>query len=95
MADRPRFNVWGITDRRRLAERVPTVAITLKHRTAGQIAEHLAAREIYVWSGNMYALALAERLEVQERGGFLRVGLIHYNTEEEVQRLVAALDEIP
>src|SRR5439155_17043558 len=52
LADRPRFKVWGITDRQRLRERVPTVAVTLTDQPAGQMAEHLAAQEIYVWSGN-------------------------------------------
>jgi cysteine desulfurase family protein (TIGR01976 family) len=94
LADRPRFKVWGITDRRRLAERVPTIAMTMAGRTAAEIAQHLAARQIYAWHGNMYALALSERLGLEERGGFLRLGLVHYNTAEEIDRLVQALDEL-
>lgn len=94
-AERPRFKVWGISTPDRLAERVPTVAVTAQDRPAGQIAEHLAERDIYTWAGNMYALGLAERLGVQDRGGFLRIGLIHYNTEAEIDRLVRALDEMP
>jgi cysteine desulfurase family protein (TIGR01976 family) len=94
LADRPRFKVWGITDRSRLAERVPTISVTLADRTAGQIAEHLAARNICVWSGNMYALELTRRLGLEERGGVLRIGLLHYNTVEEIDRLLHALDEL-
>ena len=94
LADRPRFTVRGITDRARLAWRVPTVSITMKDRTPRQMAEHLAARDIYVWDGNMYALALTERLGLEEHGGLLRIGLVHYNTAEEVDRLVEALDEL-
>jgi cysteine desulfurase family protein (TIGR01976 family) len=93
LAERPRFEVWGITDPHRLADRVPTVAITLPDRPASELAEHLAARQIYVWHGNMYALALTERLGLKQRGGLLRLGLVHYNTAEEIDRLVAALDE--
>jgi len=92
LAKRPRFKVWGITDRRRLAERVPTISITMEGRTVAEIAEHLAARQIYAWHGNMYALELTERLGLEERGGFLRLGLVHYNTAEEIDGLIQALD---
>jgi cysteine desulfurase family protein (TIGR01976 family) len=95
LAQRPRFQVWGIKDRSRFAWRVPTIALTLADRPAVQLAEHLAARQIYTWHGNMYALLLSERLGLEERGGFLRIGLVHYNTAEEIQLLVQALDELP
>src|SRR5262245_56683223 len=66
LMERPRFQVWGLTDSPRLGWRVPTVAITLPGRPAQEVAEHLARREIYVWNGNMYALALCERLRLEE-----------------------------
>jgi cysteine desulfurase family protein (TIGR01976 family) len=94
LAERPRFKVWGITAPGRLAWRVPTVALTLADRPAAELAERLAAREIFAWHGNMYALSLSERLGLEGRGGFLRLGLVHYNTAEEIDRLVAALDEL-
>jgi cysteine desulfurase family protein (TIGR01976 family) len=94
LAERPRFKVWGIRDGRRLAWRVPTVSFTMADRTAEQVAAHLASRHIYAWHGNMYARQLTERLGLEERGGFLRVGLVHYNTAEEVGRLLQALDEL-
>jgi cysteine desulfurase family protein (TIGR01976 family) len=93
LAQRPRFRVWGIASPDRLAERVPTVSITAVDRSPREIAEHLAAREIYAWDGNLYALGLSERLGLESSGGFLRLGLVHYNTAEEVDRLLAALDE--
>ena len=71
-----------------------TIAVTAADRTPQEIAEHLAAREIYVWNGNLYALELSERLGLEERGGFLRLGLVHYNTPDEVDRLLQALDEL-
>src|SRR5262249_34159353 len=95
LAERPRFKVWGITDRERLRWRVPPLSLTTHDHTPQQIAEPLAAREIYAWNGNMYALLLTERLGLEERGGFLRLGLVHYNTLEEIDRLVRALDELP
>ena len=94
LAARPGFKIWGIADLGRLDWRVPTISITREDRTAQQIAEHLARRHIYVWNGNMYALGLSERLGLEERGGFLRIGLIHYNTFEEIDRLLEALDEL-
>jgi cysteine desulfurase family protein (TIGR01976 family) len=94
LAARPRFRVWGITRREQLAERVPTVSITAADRTPLEIAEHLASREIYTWNGNMYALELTERLGLEDSGGVLRLGLVHYNTFEEIDRLLQALDEL-
>jgi cysteine desulfurase family protein (TIGR01976 family) len=94
LGTRARFHVWGITQQAQRAARVPTVAITAKDRTPLQIAEHLASREMYAWNGNMYALELTERLGVEERGGLLRLGLVHYNTIEEIERLLQALDEL-
>lgn len=93
LAERPRFKVWGITDPARLAGRVPTVAVTCADRSPEQLAEQLAARDIYTWNGNMYALELTERLGLEDRGGVLRLGLVHYNTAEEIEHLLNALDE--
>ncbi len=95
LAERKRFRVWGITDPGRLGQRVPTVSISLPGRSAADLAAHLAARHIYAWSGNFYALELTERLGVEPQGGLLRLGLVHYNTADEIDRLMQALDEFP
>jgi cysteine desulfurase family protein (TIGR01976 family) len=92
LADRPRFRVWGIRQPSR--QRVPTVAITTANRTPREMAEHLASREIYAWDGNMYALGLTERLDLEGKGGILRLGLVHYNTIDEIERLFEALDAL-
>jgi cysteine desulfurase family protein (TIGR01976 family) len=94
LARLPRFKVWGITDPSRLAWRVPTVSITLPGTPAEKLAEYLAARDIYTWNGNLYAINLSERLRLEEQGGFLRLGLVHYNTHEEVERVLQALAEV-
>ena len=94
LAERPRFRVWGMSKPDQLAWRAPTVALTTEDRTPQQTAEHLAEREIYSWAGDMYALELSERLGREANGGFLRLGLAHYNTAEEVDRTLAALDEL-
>jgi cysteine desulfurase family protein (TIGR01976 family) len=95
LAERPRYKVSGITASERLAWRVPTVALTMRGCSPQQLAEHLSDRQIYVWNGNMYALGLTERLGLEDKGGILRIGMVHYNTKEEIGRLFQALDELP
>jgi cysteine desulfurase family protein (TIGR01976 family) len=94
LLERSRFRIWGITRPEHRAARVPTVSITAEDRTPSELAEHLSKHEIYAWNGNMYALELTERLGVEDRGGLLRLGLVHYNTIEEIDRLLQALDEL-
>lgn len=94
LATRSRFRVWGITKPDQLAWRVPTISITDAEHSPRELAAALARREIYAWDGNMYALELTERLGLEQRGGVLRLGLVHYNTSEEIDRLLHALDEI-
>jgi cysteine desulfurase family protein (TIGR01976 family) len=90
----PGTRMYGITDGRRLEERVPTVSFTMEGITPRRLAERLADEGLYAWDGNYYALAVTERLGVEDRGGMLRVGAVHYNTLEEVQRLREALHQI-
>jgi cysteine desulfurase family protein (TIGR01976 family) len=94
LAERPRFRLWGPRRETELARRAPTVSLTCDDRDAEALARHLAAREIYAWHGDFYAQELCERLGLEKRGGFLRLGLVHYNTAEEVDRVLAALDEV-
>ena len=94
LAARPEFKVWGISDRAKLAERVPTISFTHPRYDAQVLAEHLAERQIYAWNGNMYALELSALLGLEQRGGFLRLGLVHYNTADEVDAVLAALDQL-
>lgn len=92
LAELPRFEVWGIPGTARLHERVPTVAIKHAERTAHDVAERLAEQGIFVWHGNFYALPLTETLGLEPEG-VVRIGLLHYNTAGEVDRLLAALAE--
>jgi cysteine desulfurase family protein (TIGR01976 family) len=89
----PGLTFYGVRDPLRFDRRVPTVAIRLSGRMPRELAEFLAARGIFTWDGNYYALNLTERLGVESTGGMLRIGLVHYNTAEEVERLLAALNE--
>ncbi len=85
--------VYGIRDPKRLAERVPTFALTHRSLSPARLADFLAARGIFVWDGNFYALALTEALGL-EPDGMVRVGLLHYSTTSEIDRLFEALDAI-
>jgi cysteine desulfurase family protein (TIGR01976 family) len=90
----PGTRIYGVTDARRLEQRVPTVSFTLEGMAPRRLAERLAQEGFYVWDGNYYALAVTERLDLEGRGGMLRVGAVHYNTLEEVSRLGEALVRI-
>jgi cysteine desulfurase family protein (TIGR01976 family) len=94
LASVPGLRVYGLTDAARLAERVPTVAFTIAGIHPRRVAEHLASRAISAWDGNYYALELLRRLGLDDAGGTVRVGLVHYNTLGEIDRLVAALHEL-
>jgi selenocysteine lyase/cysteine desulfurase len=94
LAETPGVTVHGITDTQRLGERVPTCAFTLKGKSPRQVAEELDEANIYVWDGNYYALAVTERLGLEESGGMVRVGPVHYNTVEEIQRFGDELGKI-
>jgi cysteine desulfurase family protein (TIGR01976 family) len=85
--------IHGITDLRRLHDRVPTVSFTHQWKTPHEIALYLGERGIFVWHGNYYALPLTEALGVEPHG-MVRVGAMHYNTPAEVDRLVATLREM-
>ncbi|MFY9977279.1 MAG: hypothetical protein WAK22_03550, partial [Candidatus Sulfotelmatobacter sp.] len=78
--------------------RCPTLAIRAinqtKNTTPLALATQLGERGFFTWDGNYYALNLTERLNVESSGGFLRIGLAHYNTLEEVERLLVALIEV-
>jgi selenocysteine lyase/cysteine desulfurase len=73
---------------------VATVSIRKEGASPEQLAQQLAAQNIFVTNGNYYALAISERLGVEQSGGMLRVGLTHYNTPEEIDYFLRALERI-
>jgi cysteine desulfurase family protein (TIGR01976 family) len=90
----PGLKFYGISDVAKLDRRCPTVAVRITGHTPLDLATRLGERGIFTWDGNYYALNLTERLDVEKDGGFLRIGLAHYNTAAEVQRLLQGLREI-
>jgi cysteine desulfurase family protein (TIGR01976 family) len=85
--------IWGIDSSDRLSERLPTVSITHRTLSPAEMANQLGEQGLFTWHGNYYALQLTETLGL-EPDGMLRIGLVHYNTREEVQRLLAAIAEL-
>ena len=89
----PGLQFFGISDPQRMGDRCSTVSFRLPKGTPTDAATFLGERGIFTWDGNFYALNLTERLGVEKSGGVLRVGLVHYNPAEEVDRLLIALKE--
>jgi cysteine desulfurase family protein (TIGR01976 family) len=94
LAEIPGLRLYGIADPARLDSRCPTFAVRLLGHTPLALATKLGDQGIFTWDGNYYALNLTERLGVELDGGFLRIGFVHYNTEEEVDRLLDGLRRI-
>ena len=90
----PGLQMRGITDPHKMGQRVPTFSFTLAGWNPRAVAEKLAQEHINVWNGNYYALAVMERLGLEEQGGMVRVGLTHYNTFGEIEKLVHALQSL-
>lgn len=95
MGEIPGLQIYGITAPARFHQRVPTVSCTVEGLEPSEIAQRLAQSNIFVWDGNFYALAVTERLGLEDRGGLLRVGLTHYNTAKEVDILLGVLADMP
>jgi cysteine desulfurase family protein (TIGR01976 family) len=90
----PGLKLYGISDPKRFDQRCPTIAVRIEGHTPLELATKLGERGFFTWDGNYYAINLTERLDVEKSGGFLRIGLVHYNTADEVERLLAALKDI-
>ena len=89
----PGLLIYGITDPKMFDQRCSTLSLRIGNHHPTAIATFLGERGIFTWDGNYYALNLTERLGVESQGGMLRIGLVHYNTLEEVERLLATLRE--
>ena len=82
------LRLYGISNSE---SRCPTFAVRIEGHAPLELATRLGERGIFTWDGNYYAINLTERLGVEKDGGFLRIGFVHYNTEEEVDRMLKSL----
>ena len=90
----PGARVQGITAKDAMARRVPTVSFTVDGVEPASIAQSLATKNIFVWNGHNYAVEAAMALGIYDSGGAVRIGPVHYNTKDEVDAILIALDEI-
>ncbi|MFY9904762.1 MAG: cysteine desulfurase-like protein [Terriglobales bacterium] len=90
----PGLKLYGISDPQRFDNRCATFVVRIEGHTPLELATKLGERGFFAWDGNYYALNLTEQLDVERLGGFLRIGLVHYNTTEEVDKMLRALREI-
>jgi selenocysteine lyase/cysteine desulfurase len=87
----PGVRIIGIADPARYAQRVPTVSFVHDRRTPSEIAKALAQRNIFVWSGHNFALEVVRQLGIDENEGVVRIGMAHYNTADEIDRTLDAV----
>ena len=90
----PRLSLYGITDPLKAMRRTPTFALRLEGVPPDLVAQKLGDIGIFVWSGDFYAVDLIKRLGLEESGGVVRVGFVHYNTVEEVDRVLEVLKRV-
>lgn len=90
----PKLKVQGISDSNRLHVRVPTVSVTHPDFRNSELARALGEQNINVWSGHNYAYEVVRHLGLDENEGVLRIGLAHYNTRDEVERITTALRKL-
>ncbi len=90
----PGLRIHGITDPDQVSDRVPTVVFDVEGHAASDLNRSLAREGIFAWDGNYYALEVMRTLGFEGQGGLLRIGLAHYNTAEEVDRLLDTLTRI-
>jgi selenocysteine lyase/cysteine desulfurase len=86
--------IYGISERSRAAERVPTVCFNLPHKHPAEVVERMSQADIGIRDGHMYAPRLMGRLGLAMDRGAVRVSLVHYNTLDEVDRFGDALKKI-
>jgi cysteine desulfurase family protein (TIGR01976 family) len=94
LAAMPGLTLHGIVDPDAFERRTPTAAFTIAGIGAPEVARRLGNAGIAVWDGNFYALGLVERLGLEGSGGLVRLGLTHYNTADEVDRALEAIQGI-
>jgi selenocysteine lyase/cysteine desulfurase len=90
----PGLRVYGITDIEQLAQRTPTFAVSLDGYSPATVAARLGEQGVFVWHGHYYAVAVMERLGLLDKGGLVRIGFVHINTPDEVDRVLTALSNL-
>jgi cysteine desulfurase family protein (TIGR01976 family) len=90
----PGTRIYGVTATNRVDERVPTVSFRIEGKDPAKVAAAIGNQDVYVWNGHNYALAIVERMGLLEAGGMIRVGPVHYNTFDEIERFGEVLKQV-
>jgi cysteine desulfurase family protein (TIGR01976 family) len=90
----PGLTLYGVADPAAVAKRTATFCVTVEGHAPRALAEALGAESIATWDGNYYALSIMQRLGLEEHGGGLRIGFLHYTTREEVDRALDVLERL-
>ena len=88
----PNVQIAGISNKKDFSRRVPTVSFTVKNINPRKIAQKLADENIFVWHGHNYALEAIRLMGVEDSGGVIRIGPVHYNTIQEIDRTLEVLE---
>jgi cysteine desulfurase family protein (TIGR01976 family) len=91
LKDLPRVELYAAPDNVR---KTPTIAFRVEGHTTEEVCARMLEQGFFIAAGDFYASTLAEKLGIGESGGFIRAGLAPYNTEEEVERFVEALERV-
>ncbi len=84
--------IRGISNKNDFSRRVPTVSFTVDNKNPEEIATKLASENIFVWHGHNYALEAIRLMGIEESGGVIRIGPVHYNTIEEIDKTLEVLE---
>jgi len=87
----PDVQIAGISNKKDFYRRVPTVSFSVKNKNPQKIAQKLADENIFVWHGHNYALEVVRQMGIEDFGGVVRIGPVHYNTIQEIDRTLEVL----
>src|SRR5690606_30212000 len=94
LADISGLTIHGITDPKRIGERVPTVSFTVDDIVPETIVRQMNAENIFVWSGHNYAWEVVHHLGIPADDGVVRIGVAHYNTASEIDETLESVHRI-
>ena len=94
LSDIPGLTIHGITDRKRLADRVPTVSFTVDGIVPETIVRQMNAENIFLWSGHNYAWEIVHQLGIPAEQGVVRIGIAHYNTAAEIDETLESVHRV-
>ena len=91
---RPWISLFGVSNPEYCEHRTPTFAIRLQGHTPEQVAKELGSHQVCVWNGHFYAVGLIRQLGLEDSGGVVRIGFMHYNTIDEIDYFFSLLDSL-